>query len=172
MIENPHSLLTIAYRAAAEVVRSPLLAEEAGERALHLLTLSLLQGEPPSHPRAWIRSVAKRSACQLLKSEWGKTRTIDHSSLANRQAPYPIPRSAGFDIVRERVEPSLSPRQRAALCAAATCNTTRAAARSCGMSPRDFRRSLNSISRKARQALRGRDLPDLAAEVDSPSSTD
>ena len=69
MIQNLHSLLPIAYRAAAQVARSRLLAEEAGERALHLLTLSLIQGDPPEHPKAWLRSVAKRSACALLKSE-------------------------------------------------------------------------------------------------------
>lgn len=153
MIQNPYSLLPIAYRAAAQVVRSRLLAEEAGERALHLLTLCLLQGDPPDHPKAWLRSVARRSACALLKSEWGKTKTLDSTTLQDRQAPYRIPRDAGFDHVRENLSASLPPRQRAALAAAVCCNSTLAAARSCGMKPRDFRRSLTSISRKARQLL-------------------
>src|SRR5678810_532360 len=101
MIQNPHNLLPIAYRAAAQVVQCRLLAEEAGERALHLLTLSLLQGDPPEHPKAWLRSVARRSACALLKSDWGKTRAIDSDSLQDHQAPYRMPRCEGFDIVRE-----------------------------------------------------------------------
>jgi DNA-directed RNA polymerase specialized sigma24 family protein len=135
------------------VVRSRLLAEEAGERALHLLTLSLLQGDPPDHPKAWLRSVARRSACALLKSEWGRTKAVDSVTLQGHQALYRIPRDAGFDHVRETLSDSLPPRQQAALAAAVSCNSTRAAARCCGMKPRDFRRSLGSISRKAKQLL-------------------
>jgi DNA-directed RNA polymerase specialized sigma24 family protein len=153
VIQNPHSMLPIAYRAAAQVVRSRQLAEEAGERAVHLLTLSLLQGEVPEHPKAWLRTVARRSACALLRSEWGRTRSVDGSSLQNRQAQYRIPRNAGFDVVRETLDGDLTPRQRDALRAAVSCNGTRDAARRCGMKPRDFRRSLFSISRKAKRLL-------------------
>jgi DNA-directed RNA polymerase specialized sigma24 family protein len=162
MIQDLHSLLPIAYRAAAQVVHSRLLAEEAGERALHLLTLSLLQGEPPEHPKAWLRSVARRSACALLKSEWGKTKAVDSTSLQQQQAPYSEPRDASLDRVRETLEQSLPPRQQAALRAAVSCNGTRAAARTCGMQPRDFRRSLTCISRKARHLLSQQ--PALASE--------
>jgi hypothetical protein len=130
-----------------------MLAEEAGERALHLLTLSLLEGSPPEHPKAWLRSVARRSACALLKSDWAKTRGIDDAELQQRQAPYPEPRHAGHDFVREDLGGHLTTRQQAALAAAVSCNSTRAAARSCGMQPRDFRRSLQAISRKAREVL-------------------
>lgn len=164
MIQNPHSLLPIAYRAAAQVVRSRLLAEEAGERALHLLTLSLLQGEPPEHPKAWLRSVARRTACALLKSEWGKTRGVDATTLQESPAPYHLPRNPGFDFVRENLGDSLPPRQQAALHAAVTCNGSRAAARSCGMKPRDFRRSLGSISRKAKAMLQRESLRDAFAD--------
>ena len=55
--------------------------------------------------------------------------------------------------VREHLEDALTERQRDAFRAAISCNTTRAAARTCGMEPRDFRRSLSSISRRARQLL-------------------
>jgi len=153
MIQDIHSLLPLACRAAAQVVRSRILAEEAGERALHLLTLSMIQGDPPEHPKAWLRSVARRSACALLKSEWGRTKAIDGAALQEQQAPYRLPRDAGFDFVRESLGPRLTPRQQAALAAAVSCNGTRAAARCCGMQPRDFRRSMNSIGRKAREIL-------------------
>lgn len=153
MIQDPHVLLPIAYRAAAKVVRSPLLAEEAGERAIHLLTMAVLQGVPPQHPEAWLRSVARRSACALLRSSWARTHAVDNKSLELQQAPYRLPRPQGFDVVRERIAGELSPRQQAALTAAVTCNGTRAAARSCGMQPRDFRRQLVAISRKARRLL-------------------
>jgi len=147
---NPHTLLPIAYHAARQVVRSRVLAEEAGERALHELTLALLQGEPPEHPTAWLRQVARRAACALLRSEWGRTRAIEQAALQNQ--PQPEPHAAPTDLgrVREALEGALSPRQRDALRAAHSCNGTRAAARSCGMQPRDFRRSLLAITRKAR----------------------
>src|SRR5688572_27117631 len=102
-MEDPHALLPIAYRAAARVVRSRVLAEEAGERALHLLTLALLNGSPPEHPKAWLRSVARRSACALLRSDWARTRSVDCADLQARPAPYRIPRGVGFDFVRERL---------------------------------------------------------------------
>ena len=162
MIQDPHALLPIAYRAAAQVIRSPLLAQEAGERAIHLLTLSMLQGDPPLHPKAWLRSVARRSACALLRSEWGRTRTVDGVAIQEQQAPYRLPKHTGFAGVRETLDRDLTPRQRAALLAAVSCNSTRAAARTCGMKPRDFRRSLFAISRKAKELLRQQ--PDAFAD--------
>lgn len=153
MHDNPHDLLPIAYRAAAAVARSRVLAEEAGERAIHLLTLALLDGSPPDHPKAWLRVVARRSASALLRSEWARTRSIGHDEMQLHQAPYRRPKGAGTQFVRDRVAPYLAPRQRDALEAALTCNTTHAAARSCGMPPRDFRRYLSTICRKARAAF-------------------
>ena len=50
MLPDPHALLPVAYRAAARVVRSRLMAEEASERALHLLTVATLKGCPPHRP--------------------------------------------------------------------------------------------------------------------------
>ena len=163
-MDDPHALLPIAYRAAARVVRSRVLAEEAGERALHLLTLAVLNGSPPEHPKAWLRSVARRSACALLRSDWARTRAVDGVDLQSRPAPYRLPRGEGFDFVRERVAEGLSPRQQAAFDAAVTCNGTRAAARSCGMQPRDFRRYLGAISRKARRALASNPIADAFAD--------
>jgi DNA-directed RNA polymerase specialized sigma24 family protein len=152
MTSDPHSLLPAAYRAASEIVKSPILAEEASERAVHLLTLAILEGIPPKCPVAWLRVVARRSACALLRSEWARTRPMDPEDLAELQAPYAATNSHS-SWVRENLQTALTPRQRDALDAAMTCNTTRAAARSCGMEPRDFRRSLGSITRRAKALL-------------------
>jgi DNA-directed RNA polymerase specialized sigma24 family protein len=153
MIQNPYDLLSIAYRAANRVVQNPVLAEEASERAVHQLTLIMLKGCPPDEPAAWLRCVAKRSACALLRSDWARTRTMDVGD-----APSPPPRepkapAGGTTWVRERLLPTLTSRQQEALDAAIHCNTTRAAARTCQMQPRDFRRSLSSIGRNARKLL-------------------
>jgi DNA-directed RNA polymerase specialized sigma24 family protein len=156
MNEDPYSFLPVAYRAASQVLRCRLLAEEAGERAVHLFTLAVLQGSAPEFPKAWLRSVARRTALALLRSDWAKQRPMAQEDLARCQAPYRVPRAAGIDFVRENLPPALSPRQRQAFAAAVTCNSTRAAARSCGMQPRDFRRSLGSISRKGRALLADR----------------
>lgn len=152
-MHDPHKLLPVAYRAAATIVRSPVLAEEAGERAVHLLTLAVLDGHPPHHPKAWLRVVARRSACSLLRSEWARTQAVAPDDIVSQQAPYRAPRSNTADLVREQVCAQLTVRQQDALSAALSCNGSRAAARSCGMQPRDFRRYLNKISNKARQAL-------------------
>jgi len=56
-------------------------------------------------------------------------------------------------LQRSGLRKALTPRQRDALDAAISCNTMRAAARTCGMQPRDFRRSLGSIGRRARALL-------------------
>jgi len=161
---DPRTLLPVAYKAAASIVRSPVLAEEAGERALHLLTLAVLDGHPPNHPKAWLRVVARRSACALLRSEWARTRTVEHDYIVGQQAPYRQPRSCGADLVREHVGSRLTPRQHDALAAALSCNTTRAAARSCRMQPRDFRRYLRDISDKAREALAYHRTDDVFAD--------
>ncbi|MBX3464646.1 MAG: hypothetical protein KF830_15865 [Planctomycetes bacterium] len=161
MLHDPHALLPIAYRAAARVVRSRLLAEEAGERALHLLTLATLRGTPPDQPEAWLRVVARRSACALLRSEWARTRSLAQEEIQAQPAPFRPPRSPLGDLVRDRLATDLSPRQRDAIDAALHCNGTRAAARQCGMQPRDFRRYLGAITRKARSKL----AADLADET-------
>ena len=159
-MHNPHELLPVAYRAAAAVANSRVLAEEAGERAIHLLTLAMLEGSPPQHPKAWLRVVARRSASALLRSEWARTRTIAYEEMLKQHAPYQRPPGAGTQYVRERVASQLSPRQRDALQAALTCNSTHAAARSCGMPPRDFRRYLGTICRKARHVVQDQPLQD------------
>lgn len=158
-MDEPHKLLPIAYRSASRVLRNPLLAEEAGERAVHLLVLAVLDGTPPHHPAAWIRVVARRSALALLRSDWVRTPALDPEVMAGVQAPYRQSRHFEASLVRERVEPRLAPRQRAALDAALTTSTTRDAARSAGMQPRDFRRHLARIQKKAREAF-AEGLPD------------
>ncbi len=82
MLQDPYSLLPIAYRAACQVVESPVLAAEASERAVHQLTLAVLDGCPPQSPKAWLRVVARRSACALLRSEWARTRSMDLADVA------------------------------------------------------------------------------------------
>lgn len=152
-MEEPHKLLPLAYRSASRVLRNPLLAEEAGERAVHQLVLALLEGTPPHHPAAWVRVVAKRSALALLRSDWVRTPAIAPEAIAGAQAPYRTSRHAEADLVRERVTPLLAPRQQAALAAALSTPTTRDAARSAGMQPRDFRRHLARVQAKARRAF-------------------
>lgn len=164
MLDNPHALLPIAFQAAARVVRSRLLAEEASERALHLLTLAVLQGAPPAHPKAWLRSVARRSACALLRSDWARTKTIASQEIETHQAPYRRTANTGCDFVRDRLPHHLSGRQADALTAAVSCNTTAAAAKRCGMQPRDFRRSMSRITRKARRLVAEQDWGDALAD--------
>jgi DNA-directed RNA polymerase specialized sigma24 family protein len=161
MLENLHDLLPIAYRAAARVVRNPVMAEEASERALHLLTLAMLHGCAPQRPEAWLKVVARRSACALLRSNWARTHAVENDELMACQAPYHRPKPEGASCVREHLAGRLSPRQQAALDAALCCNGTRAAARRCGMQPRDFRRSLGEVSRKARRLLQDEVPPSL-----------
>lgn len=164
MIPDHETLLPIAYRAAAQVVRSRTLAEEAGERAFHLLAIATLEGHPPEHPRAWLRRVARRAACALLKSSWARTRTMDAADLQLHPSRYRAPRAVGIDEVRERLSSCLSSRQSQALEAASHCNGTREAARSCGMQPRDFRRQLVAITRKAKAVFAERRLADPFAD--------
>ena len=159
-MHDPNDLLPIAYRAASAVAHSPFLAEEAAERTVHLLTLAVLNDTPPAHPKAWLRVVARRSASALLRSEWCRTRSVPHDEMARHQAHYQSPPDAGTEFVREHVAEVLSPRQKDALMAALSCNTMRGAARSCGMPPRDFRRYLDAIRRKAQRALETHPLED------------
>lgn len=151
-MHDPYLLLPVAYRAAATVVHTPVLAEEAGERAVHKLTLAVLGGSPPLHPKAWLRAVARRSACALLRSEWARTRGVPAEDLETHPAPLRAPKP-GADHVREGCESLLTPRQSDALHAALTTNTMGDAARTCGMRPRDFRRQLTAIGKKARRTL-------------------
>lgn len=164
-MHDPHKLLPLAYRAASRVLRSQVLAEEAGERAVHLLTLAVLDGTAPQFPKAWLCTVARRSACAMLRSEWARTHSLSPDEVVRCAAPFRPYRGAEVDMVRERVARSLSPRQRDALRAALSSNTTHAAARRCGMPVRDFRRYLGAISRKARRAF-------AVHEVDDPFADD
>lgn len=167
MLNDPYHLLPVALHAASAVLRNPLLAEEAGERALHQLTLQILQGVAPRHPRAWLRKVARRSAVALLNSEWARQSTRHPEEFAGLQAPYARRASHGADVVRERLQDELSPRQHEALDAAIRCSGTREAARACRMAPRDFRRQLGAITRKARQLLQDGAIEDPAWLADS-----
>lgn len=151
-MHDPAKLLPVAYRAAAAVAQNRLLAEEAGERALHKLNLAVIEGSPPTYPEAWLRVVARRAAWALLRTEWARLQIGLEEDLAPAN-PDEGRASPGLEHVRDRVATSLTRRQREALDAAMTCNTTSDAARTCGMHPRDFRRYLGTIGRKARRVL-------------------
>ena len=160
MISDPYTLLPTAYRAAVEVLHSPIMAEEASERAIYQLTLAIMSGSPPDSPVAWLRVVARRSACALLRSEWARTKAMDLTDVATPQQRFPSTETNTSEVretlhktLKNGLHSALTPRQREALDAAISCNTMRAAARTCGMAPRDFRRSLGSISRRARALL-------------------
>jgi DNA-directed RNA polymerase specialized sigma24 family protein len=143
-------LLHLAYRVAGRIVHNKLLAEEAGERAVHRFQLAVIAGHAPDKPEAWVRTVAKRSACAILRNGWSRTQPIaEEQALADRDAET----WRRGDRLRLLLERALTPRQQAALEAALTCRTTRDAARTCGMEPRDFRRYLAAISRRARRRL-------------------
>ena len=147
-MHDPAKLLPVARRAAATVVRSGVLADEASERAVHQLTLATLAGRPPHNPEAWLRVVARRCVYSLLRKGWGRTLPLESGSHAvarepaHAESPQTEGRARGTDFVREHVQATLSPRQQDALHAALTCRSHRAAANSCGMQPRDFRRSM------------------------------
>lgn len=169
MLSDPYSLLPTAYRAAVEVLHNPIMAEEASERAIYQLNLAIMEGSPPESPIAWLRVVARRSACALLRSEWARTKAMDLTDVATPQQRFPSSTAEASQVretlhhtLKNGLHSALTPRQRDALDAAISCNTMRAAARSCGMAPRDFRRSLGSISRRARALLQATDTLDPA----------
>ena len=163
MLSDPYSLLPTAYRAAVQVVHNPVMAEEASERAIHQLTLAIMEGYPPESPVAWLRVVAKRSACAILRGEWARTRAMDLSEVESQRGrdaeasnTTATRRKRLQDALEDGLHDALTARQQDALHAATAGNTMRAAARTCGMQPRDFRRSIGAISRRAR-ALQDRE---------------
>jgi hypothetical protein len=145
------ALQTLAYQAASRILRNPVLAEEAAERAMHQFTLTVLGGRVPDCPPAWVRVVARRFASALLRNGWSQTVPLQEEVCAARENV--SARHAQVDELCQQIEPQLTPRQREALSAAVTNHTTRGAARTCRMEPRDFRRYLATISRKARRCL-------------------
>ncbi|GAB4138792.1 MAG: hypothetical protein Fur0037_04650 [Planctomycetota bacterium] len=152
---DPDHLLRLARSTAGRVLRDPILIEEAGERALHKYFLVLLRGEPPLVPEAWIRVVARRFAQSLQRRKRPLEVPFD-MDLLPEQPHASAPRDKVERILRD-VRPLLTPRQSEVLDAAITTRSMRDAARTCGMSPRDLRRSLGSVGRKCRARLRQRE---------------
>ncbi len=152
--DDPARLLHVAYRAAARIVHNQVLAEEAGERAVHRFQLAVMAGQVPDKPEAWVRTVARRSACAILRNGWARMQPIADECWVAADALAEgdrLRQHRAGDGLRTVLGSALTPRQRDALEAALTSRTTRAAARSCGMEPRDFRRYLAAISRRAKR---------------------
>src|SRR5262245_50591302 len=117
---DPTRLLHVAYRAAARVVRNRVLAEEAGERAVHRYLLAVIAGHTPDKPEAWVRTVARRSACAILRNGWARVQPIAEDALFVAEPGVESgPRLA--DRVRALVGSELTPRQRDALAARRAC---------------------------------------------------
>ena len=142
-------------------MHNPLLAEEAGERAVHRLAVAMLNGRPPQQPLAWVRTIARRCACELLRNGWSR-----NQRLAPAFDVAACERETSTEALREEVRAALrhalTRRQQQALDAAFSCRTTKDAAATCGMQPRDFRRYLQIITRHARREFDLPDLPQLA----------
>lgn len=154
LVDEPTRLLRLAYRAAARIAKNRLVAEEAGELAVHRYQLASLAGHRPARPEAWISTVARRNACAILRNGWARMQPI----YAADEVADPGPSGdVGWngDRLRCALRSVLTARQRDALDAALSCRSTREAARACGMAPRDFRRYLDAISARARSRLLG-----------------
>jgi DNA-directed RNA polymerase specialized sigma24 family protein len=170
LTHDPLAVLRLACRAARGVANNRLVAEEAGELAMHRFQLAVIAGRIPERPEAWIRTVARRIACQILRGGWSRTLPL----LSEEEVADPGPRRRRFTGERLRcaLRSTLTPRQREALDAALSCRTTREAARTCGMEPRDFRRYLAVISRRARTRFHTdggeADRSDAGSRVGSP----
>lgn len=164
---DPVRFLRIACRAASRVTRNHRVIEEAAELAVHRLQVAMVQGANLDHPEAWLCTVARRNALALARTNWAKAQTIPDEDI-------PIPEPIPFPWTRERlrcaIRSVLTPRQREALDAALSCRTTRDAARSCKMSPRDFRRYLTAICERARKRL-DREPMREAVKPQEPSAT-
>ena len=146
-----NKLLRVAFRSAGKVATSPLVIEEAAERAMHQFHLAVIGGAQLVHPEAWVCTVSRRMAAALLRTGWSRMQAIDEED----DLPAPIPKRPAWnrERLRDAIRAALTPRQREALDAALSCRTTRDAARSCNMSPRDFRRYLKTITAKARARI-------------------
>lgn len=155
---DPESLRRLAYHTAGKFLNPPVLAEEAGEQALHLLVLQCLGGMAPQSPEAWIRVVTKRVAIAVRRSGWTRVLPLDEGELAAE--PHAESAHARRDRMWDEVADRLTPRMREALWAARTHRQTCHAAAACGMHPRDFRRSLQSISKRVRRVLDPRQAQD------------
>ena len=146
-----NKLLRVAFRSAGKVATSPLVIEEAAERAMHQFHLAVIAGARLAHPEAWVCTVSRRMAAALLRTGWSRMQAIDEEE----DLPAPIPKRPAWnpERLRDAIRAALTPRQRDALDAALSCRTTRDAARTCNMAPRDFRRYLKAITAKARERI-------------------
>ncbi|MEY3160936.1 MAG: hypothetical protein RIT25_927 [Planctomycetota bacterium] len=151
---DPEPLRRLAYHTAGKFLAPPVLAEEAGDQAIHLLVLQCLEGFAPRCPEAWIRVVAKRVAIGVRRSGWTRTLPLEEHLLATD--PFAEAAHTRRDLLWDEVADGLTPRMREALWAARTHRLTCQAAAACGMRPRDFRRSLRSICKRARRVLETR----------------
>src|SRR5262249_34962218 len=121
-----------------------------GERALHQFQIACLSGRPPISPRAWLRVVARRFATAMQRTGWARTVPLEEEPSAV-DGEHRVRRHAHVERLCAELAPALTPPQREALAAACANRTTRGAAATCRMEPRDFRRYLTTIGQKARK---------------------
>ncbi len=159
------ALHRLALDEARRCVRNPLLAEEAAESACFALTVEVLGGRPPRCAAAWLRIVARRTAAGILRKGQSRCLTLDGVLLDRLPASRAAQLRAGglrreawrrrFKLLHQPLMNRLTPRQNEVLDSVLHSATTRAAARRCGMSARDLRRSMQSISKHAREVMIG-----------------
>lgn len=154
---DPDLLLRLARAVASRVIKNPILAEEAGERAVHKLLLLSLSGRLPHTPEAWVRVVARRFAQSLRRRRRPKQVAIDLDLLP--QPDLDADRPHGIDSLVQQLQGLLTARQAEAVQAAISSRSMRDAARSCRMSPRDLRRSLGLVGEKCRAQLLAASAP-------------
>jgi DNA-directed RNA polymerase specialized sigma24 family protein len=148
--DNPSNLLRLAWSTATRILRNPIQAEEAGERAVHKLFLLCLAGRGPAVPEAWVRVAARRIAQSMSRRRTRRV-TLDLDQLPGPRTMAPEP--VDTELLLVRLQPLLTERQRQAVEAALASRTMRAAARQCRMTPKDLRRSLELVGEKGRANL-------------------
>lgn len=148
---DPDLLLRLARAVATRVVKNPILAEEAGERAVHKFLVLSLSGREPRAPEAWVRVAARRFAQSLRRRRRLKYVALDLDQLL--QPDLDSGPHHAVDLLVQQVQPLLTVRQTEAVKAAMSSRSMRDAARSCRMSPRDLRRSLGLVGEKCRASI-------------------
>jgi DNA-directed RNA polymerase specialized sigma24 family protein len=164
----------VAHAEARRRLFRPLVAEEVAEQALFELVQLHLHGRPPVTPTAWLRGVVRNLAARWLASADARCVPLTLGSEDADEPQGAAPETMRCSIashaedwhrqiraLQPRLERSLTARQLRVLVAVRAGHGLRAAARACGMTPRDFRGAMRRIAAKAK-ALLGAAVPDAA----------